>query len=228
MSYPLLSNDINTTESTTKRQGFYIHGGESYGDNGEIDLSKEDTRFFQVLESLKQEYKDILEYIKDNKGRIIIKLEVGYGEELSWIKIARAELRVLEIEGAKHNPRIIEYHSTTGKFKDDETAWCSSFVNWVITQAGIKGTNSTRAASWENWGQRPDKPAYGCIGVIVWGDGTGHVTFIVGKVENGNLAGLSEYSIKNFKAFVYPLGYTPNYELPLMDNKSIGKRDSTR
>ena len=46
------------TESSTKRQGFYIHGGESYGDNEGIDLSKEDTRFFRVLESLKQEYKD--------------------------------------------------------------------------------------------------------------------------------------------------------------------------
>ena len=37
----------NTTESSTKRQGFYIHGGESYGDNGGIDLAKEDTRFFK-------------------------------------------------------------------------------------------------------------------------------------------------------------------------------------
>lgn len=92
---PIYTNKdcTNTTESSTKRQGFYIHGGESYGDNGGIDLSKEDTRFFQVLESLKQEYKEVLEYIKDDKGRIIIKLEVGYGEELSerlsehfWVK----------------------------------------------------------------------------------------------------------------------------------------------
>ena len=26
----------NTIESTTQREGFYIHGGESYGDNGGI------------------------------------------------------------------------------------------------------------------------------------------------------------------------------------------------
>jgi len=35
----------------------------------------------------------------------------------------------------------------------DETAWCSSFVNWVLRQAGIRGTNSAAAASWTSWGQ---------------------------------------------------------------------------
>ncbi|WP_394981135.1 hypothetical protein [uncultured Helicobacter sp.] len=77
----------NTTESSTKRQGFYIHGRESYGDNGGIDLAKEDTRFFKVLESLKQEYKEVLKSIQDDKGRIIIKLEVGYGERKSEIDL---------------------------------------------------------------------------------------------------------------------------------------------
>lgn len=107
-----------------------------------------------------------------------VKLEVRYeGEELSWIKIAMAELGVLEIKGAEHNPLIIEYHSTTGQFQDDETPWCSSFVNWVITQAGLKGTNSAKAASWKDWGQKLNKPAYGCIGVQIRADGTGHVGF---------------------------------------------------
>lgn len=168
-----------------------------------------------------------------------VRLEVGYEEEVSWIKIARAELGVLEIKGEQHNPRIIEYHSTTtGKFQKDETPWCSSFVNWVMTQAGIKGTNNARTASWKDWGQKLNKPAYGCIGVIVRANGTGHVTFIIGALNNKSLVGLggnqansvkySEYSIKNFTAFVYPLGYTPNYELPLMDSKFVGKGDSTR
>ena len=76
----------NTIESTTQRENFYIHGGESYGDNGGIDLSKEDTRFFNTLESLKQEYKEVLESIKDDKGRIIIKLEVGYEGEYEFAK----------------------------------------------------------------------------------------------------------------------------------------------
>ena len=69
---PIYTNKecTNTIESTTQRNSFYIHGGESYGDNGGIDLAKEDTRFFKVLESIKEEYKDILEFLKDNDGRI--------------------------------------------------------------------------------------------------------------------------------------------------------------
>ena len=47
----------NVIESSTQREGFYIHGGESYGDNGGIDLAKEDTRFFKVLESTKKNIK---------------------------------------------------------------------------------------------------------------------------------------------------------------------------
>ncbi|WP_285819397.1 TIGR02594 family protein, partial [Helicobacter bilis] len=230
----------NTIESTTQRNNFYIHGGESYGDNGGIDLAKEDTRFFKVLESIKKEYKDILESLKDNEGRMVVRLGVGYEEELPWISIAKGELGIKEnTSKSEHNPRIIQYHSTTtGKFQDDETPWCSSFVNWVITQAGLKGTNSARAASWKDWGQKLNKAAYGCIGVRIRANGTGHVTFIVGKLDNKKLVGLggnqansvkySEYSTNNFKAFVYPLGYTPNYELPLMDSKFVGKGDSTR
>ncbi|MCX2683371.1 TIGR02594 family protein [Campylobacter sp. MIT 21-1685] len=148
-------------------------------------------------------------------------------------KIARAELGVLEIEKAEYNPRIIEYHSTTtGKFQDDETPWCSSFVNWVITQAGLKGTNSARAASWKNWGQKLDKPAYGCIGVKIRANGTGYVAFIIGVLNNKNLVGLggnqadsvncSDYPQDFFQFFVYPLGYNPNYNLPLInENQTI-------
>ena len=58
-----------------------------------------------------------------------------------WMAIAWAEIGQAEIKTAgKHNPRIIEYHASTfGKYKNDEEAWCSSFVNWVIRKAGIKG-----------------------------------------------------------------------------------------
>ena len=86
---PIYTNKdcTNTTEPSTKRQGFYIHGGESYGDNGGIDLAKEDTRFFKVLESIKEEYKEVLESIQDDKGRMVVRLEVGYGERKSKIDL---------------------------------------------------------------------------------------------------------------------------------------------
>lgn len=86
----------------------------------------------------------------------------------SWIDIAIAEIGVKEnaLPG-EHNNRIVEYHkATTLKASDDETAWCSSFVNWVLLQAGDKGTGSALARSWLNWGKAIDTPQRGCIIVI--------------------------------------------------------------
>ena len=70
-----------------------------------------------------------------------------------WMRIARAELGTKEVAGSRHNPRILEYHaSTTLHAQSDEIAWCSSFVNWVLRQAGYRGTDSAAAASWIHWG----------------------------------------------------------------------------
>lgn len=74
--------------------------------------------------------------------------------EPKWLAIARreAESGVKEFKNGE-NSRIIEYHATTSfKAKKDEVHWCSSFVNWCVTQAGVKGTNNAGAASWLNWG----------------------------------------------------------------------------
>jgi uncharacterized protein (TIGR02594 family) len=72
----------------------------------------------------------------------------------SWMDIARAEIGQAEVGGRQHNPRILDYHAaTTLNARSDEVAWCSSFVNWVLRQAGYQGTRSAAAASWLNWGQ---------------------------------------------------------------------------
>lgn len=39
-----------TIESTTQRENFYIHGGESYGNNGGIDLAKEINGFIGSIQ----------------------------------------------------------------------------------------------------------------------------------------------------------------------------------
>ncbi len=73
----------------------------------------------------------------------------------NWMKIANKEKGQAEFKGKNHNPVIIKYHaSTTLKAKADETPWCSSFVNWVMKQAKIQGTNSAAAASWLTWGEK--------------------------------------------------------------------------
>jgi len=96
----------------------------------------------------------------------------------------------MEIEGEEDHPRIVEYHSTTALgASDDETPWCSSFVNWCVSSC-FDGTGSARARSWLRWGVPLLFPALGCIVVLKRGgdgqpgsetiDAPGHVGFFVG------------------------------------------------
>lgn len=83
-----------------------------------------------------------------------------------WMKFAKLEIGQKEIKGLKNNPRIIAYHATTTlRAHTDETPWCSSFVNWVLKQDKITGTNSAAAASWLTWG-KASTAKYGAIVVI--------------------------------------------------------------
>jgi uncharacterized protein (TIGR02594 family) len=85
---------------------------------------------------------------------------------MKWIEIAKGEVGQRETAGAKHNPRVVEYHQTTSlKATSDEVPWCSSFVNWCMKQAGIAGTGSAAAKSWLSWGTSCD-PRTGCVVVI--------------------------------------------------------------
>ncbi|WP_268934853.1 NlpC/P60 family protein [Sphingomonas sp. Leaf37] len=81
-----------------------------------------------------------------------------------WMRIAIAEKGVSEIRGSQHNRRIIEYHAATGlAAKEDEVAWCASFVNWCLREAGVRGNNSARARDFGSWGRKLDTARYGCI-----------------------------------------------------------------
>lgn len=77
-----------------------------------------------------------------------------------WLDIARGELGTREIRGSQHSARVLEYHQATSlKARDDETSWCSSFVNWTMQRAGVQGTGSAAARSWLAWGQVVPKQA---------------------------------------------------------------------
>jgi uncharacterized protein (TIGR02594 family) len=155
-----------------------------------------------------------------------------------WMSAAIGQLGVTEIAGSKHNPSIIGYHATTGGFKDDETPWCSSFVNWSINQVGIKGTNSARALSWSGWGQSLNSPAYGSIAIIDYGGSKGHVGFVAGVNSSGsiillggnqsNMVRYSAFSPSSISGYVYPSGYSPSYTLPTLIINKAGGFGSTR
>ncbi len=91
-----------------------------------------------------------------------------------------------ELPGDADNPRIVEYLRSTNldapSSSQDETSWCSAFVNWCVERAGYEGTDSAWARSWLNWGkdagsdppigaivvlQRPPDPTSGHVGFLV-------------------------------------------------------------
>jgi uncharacterized protein (TIGR02594 family) len=98
---------------------------------------------------------------------------------------AFAERGVKELLGQGSNPRVLEYLRTTtlpAKLAaDDETPWCSAFVNWCVTRSGLKGTDSAAARSWLTWGQPLEVPRRGCVAVLSRAGG-GHVGFYLRTV----------------------------------------------
>lgn len=107
-------------------------------------------------------------------------------DQTPWLTVARGELGVQEIPGAADNPRVVEYlHATTNLDEatrsNDETSWCSAFVNWCMQQVGIQGTKHALARSWQGWGRHIDQPYVGCIAVFKREGGFGHVGFYLGE-----------------------------------------------
>lgn len=96
-----------------------------------------------------------------------------------WLDIAKREIGVKEIPGPKHSGRVLEYHMVTkNSATTDEVPWCSSFMNWIMLQAGFRGTGSAAARSWLDWGETLSEPRYGAV-VVLWRGSkdswTGHV-----------------------------------------------------
>lgn len=103
-----------------------------------------------------------------------------------WIAIAMKELGTKEVPGAGSNPEIQKYYRSTslGGSPGDDVPWCSAFANWVLEQAGYRGTRRANARSWTTWGQNLEQPKRGCIVVLWRGDiasSQGHVAFYLGS-----------------------------------------------
>lgn len=109
----------------------------------------------------------------------------------NFIQIAVAELGQKEIVGPENNPRIEEYAKEIGvwPFNDDETAWCSIFINWVAKKANLKKSEKVNARSWLVVGQSADSnPSPGDI-VVFWREKPeswkGHVGIFLGFSKDG-------------------------------------------
>ncbi|WP_163833794.1 TIGR02594 family protein [Spartinivicinus ruber] len=147
-----------------------------------------------------------------------LSIEISDSSLPKWYLVARKEMEVgvEEIRGAEHNPRIIEYHqSTTLKASDDETAWCSSFVNWCIEISGITGTKSAAARSWLQWGKALPEPTEGCVVVFKRGSKPwqGHVGFYVG-INGSHILVLGGNQCNEVNISSYPKGRLLGFRWP--------------
>jgi uncharacterized protein (TIGR02594 family) len=129
-----------------------------------------------------------IEFGANQKGWVSSKYIAPVKEECPpWLEIALKELGVKEYPGQPDNPRIVEYLKTTTlgspDNSNDETPWCSSFVNWCMEQAHLQGTDNAMARSWLDWGRKLNKPRLGCVVVFSRPPNpqSGHVAFYVGE-----------------------------------------------
>lgn len=131
-----------------------------------------------------------------------------------YLKIAMGEVGTKEIKGSAHNKRVLEYHSVSGGFGEDEVPWCASFVNWVMLRSGETKTVSypARAKSWGDYGIGIHSPRVGAIAVKTR-IGGGHVGFVVAVRGNslyllgGNQSdevNIRRYRVQDFVTFRVP------------------------
>lgn len=106
------------------------------------------------------------------------------------LDIALSQYGVTEIRGSKHNPTIVSYSDEIG-YKgiiDDETAWCSIFINWCALKAGLERSGKLNARSWLSVGQEIKEPQTGDV-VVFWREKPnswkGHVAIFINYSEDG-------------------------------------------
>lgn len=101
------------------------------------------------------------------------------------IEVASSEIGVSEIPGEEDRSRILQYAEEGGLegVTADETPWCSIFMNWIATRAGVERTGKANARSWLNAGLPVEQPEPGDT-VVFWRESPdswkGHVGLFMG------------------------------------------------
>lgn len=105
---------------------------------------------------------------------------------------ALGEYGTAEVPGEKHSERVMDYVEGAGfsdKIKDDETAWCSTFMNAMCNWNCIESSGSALARSWLKVGEEVETPRQGDIvifergGINSW---QGHVGIYINE-RDGNI-----------------------------------------
>ena len=151
--------------------------------------------------------------------------------ELMWIAEARSWIGTREVAGPKSNSRITGLWLKLAPWlgsDDSKTAWCGGLVRHCLDFARLAYPKEWyRAKSYLELPVKLSRPAYGCI-VVFGRDGGGHVGFVVGKDQHGNLMvlGGNQGDAVNIKPFptsrvlgyIWPSLYpsASRFDLPLL------------
>jgi len=134
-----------------------------------------------------------------------------------WMRVAIAECGVRRFPVGETNPRIVEYNNQTNLVGyDDKISWCSSFINWCLAGAGIRGTRSALARSWLDWGVTLESPIYGCVTVLTRDDPASwkvHVGFYL-RHDEGFIYLLGGNQLDEVRELAYPLASVLGYRWP--------------
>lgn len=105
------------------------------------------------------------------------------------IDLALSQYGIKEIVGKQHNPEVLKYFTEIGHswVKNDETAWCSAFINWVAKKSGLEYSGKLDARSWLKVGDKVKIPRRGDV-VIFWRGSKdswmGHVGLFIRETPN--------------------------------------------
>jgi len=136
--------------------------------------------------------------------------------EPSWLSYGREFLGLKEIPGIKNEPVIVQWWQRMRSwFRDDETPWCGLFVAICMSECGIKTPPTFfRALSWKDWGFSLPNPEVGCV-VVFSRTGGGHVGFVVGEDQNGNLMVLGGNQGNRVSIVAFPRDRVVGYRWPV-------------
>lgn len=102
-------------------------------------------------------------------------------------EIALTQFGIKELPGTTvNNPNILYYFHVIGHkwVQDDETSWCSAFVNYCHKICGYEYSGKLDARSWLGVGEVIKEPEVGDV-VIFWREDEkswkGHVGFYIGE-----------------------------------------------
>lgn len=107
--------------------------------------------------------------------------------------VAHRFIGLKETPGALNTPAIMAMLRTDANWpQNDETPWCSAFVNFVAKLLGLPRSKSLMARSWLNVGAPVTVPSVGFDVAVLWrgtvDDGKrGHVGFFAGWQESNIL-----------------------------------------